>query len=82
MNQTESLADKYDRVCAERDGLMIVSRASTEAMDRAKAKIDELRAENERLRAALDLHKFDGVQWCDECEKQWPCPTALARDKE
>lgn len=45
--------------------------------------VDALVAERHRLRAqraaVLNLHQRSAlVQWCRECARLWPCPTARA----
>jgi hypothetical protein len=56
------------------------------ACDAAVSDAATARAEAERLRAAVltlhakRTHTADGytLQWCVECQQDWPCPTAAA----
>jgi hypothetical protein len=56
------------------------------ACDAAVSDAATARAEAERLRAAVltlhakRTHTVDGytLQWCVECQQDWPCPTAAA----
>jgi hypothetical protein len=51
--------------------------------DTMRRRIDRLKAENARLRGALELAEWSDNDWCGECKSHYPkhmpaCPVAVA----
>ena len=75
-----SKPSREDRTATERDAELFLKhpRELRAELDKARAEVELLRAQHDRVRELHTPEKQQGQTWCAHDDNAWPCPTYTA----